>query len=385
MKKNSAIIVLAIMMFLTSCNNEVGRMLLSTVGEAAVAAGGLILYEYGVNVDGMSEVDAQTAVSELTNTIGFNNNSINTAIAWKNGELNYADKTNIIKNKALDLLGTATDTREIMDVLKQGMENQLNYASAVFDYKSGKNTINLDSLYNEKIRIDFNLAYETYQNAKTKKAQYIKDQLQIEKKLIESGNDPTYAKEIAGYILSVNKSQDYTEQEKRNILMCFGLIEDERDYEMISYISNENDDNISLELIYETDSKDSIVCVENENVVISDNEILNIINSTIISSYDINVTELDQVQKTKLDNIVSLLEKINLNIEIIGHTCNLGGEKVNYKVGLKRANAAKDYLISYGISEERIIVSSQGECNPIRPNDSDENRMANRRITFEIK
>ncbi len=379
------IILLITIVVLTSCGTEFSNQLSSIGKELLVAAGGEILYEYSVKVDGMSEEEAQKAVSDFASICGFNNESVNLGIAWKNGELNSADKTNYITNKVLDLTGAATGEKELMNIIKEGKENQLDYASAVLDYKAGKNNLNIDSLYNEKVKKNAYLMYDTYQNAQTKHAQYVKDKLKIEKELVACGNDPVLAKDVAGYILSVKKSHDYTEQEKRDILRGYGLIKDEKEYELISYISNKNDDEIDM--IYETDNQnDESVDAKISDAAACDEKILNIINSKVVSSYNINIVKLSQIQQTELDNIIPLLkEKTELNINITGHTCDIGSEMINEKVGLKRAKEAKNYLVNSGISEERISVSSQGECNPVKPNDSDENRMTNRRITFEVK
>ena len=70
-------------------------------------------------------------------------------------------------------------------------------------------------------------------------------------------------------------------------------------------------------------------------------------------------------------------------IKIVGHTCDLGKQEDNIRLGLKRAQAAKRQLIDRKIDANRIICESMGEKKPLFPNTSDENRAKNRRV--EIK
>ncbi len=71
-------------------------------------------------------------------------------------------------------------------------------------------------------------------------------------------------------------------------------------------------------------------------------------------------------------------------VQIIGHTDDVGEEKANLWYGQERANNVKTYLVSQGLSEEKIITSSKGETNPVVPNDTDENRAKNRRIEIIV-
>lgn len=70
--------------------------------------------------------------------------------------------------------------------------------------------------------------------------------------------------------------------------------------------------------------------------------------------------------------------------DIIGHTDSIGKKSYNYKLGLKRANAVKRWLVSQGINGSRIITSSKGENNPIASNKTREGRALNRRAVITI-
>ena len=72
-------------------------------------------------------------------------------------------------------------------------------------------------------------------------------------------------------------------------------------------------------------------------------------------------------------------------VTITGHTDDVGGNKGNYKFGLKRANNVMNYLISQGVASNRLKAYSKGETAPIASNKTDEGRAKNRRITIEVK
>ena len=63
----------------------------------------------------------------------------------------------------------------------------------------------------------------------------------------------------------------------------------------------------------------------------------------------------------------------NLNVTIEGHADERGTREYNLALGERRANAAKDYLMTYGISSDRISVISYGKERPV---DSGSNPLA---------
>jgi outer membrane protein OmpA-like peptidoglycan-associated protein len=87
-----------------------------------------------------------------------------------------------------------------------------------------------------------------------------------------------------------------------------------------------------------------------------------------------------------LDSMVAILNKYpGTQIEIVGHTCNIGTENENIKVGEERAKAIAAYLQSKGIPSERMHARSAGLSDPIVPNNSSFNRQVNRRVTIILK
>lgn len=87
----------------------------------------------------------------------------------------------------------------------------------------------------------------------------------------------------------------------------------------------------------------------------------------------------------ELDRIVNLLERNkNLNIQINGHSDNNGTKERNMMFSIKRAEAVKDYLLSKGVSGNRIKSKGYGELKPLSSNNTAEGRRKNRRVEFEI-
>ena len=60
-----------------------------------------------------------------------------------------------------------------------------------------------------------------------------------------------------------------------------------------------------------------------------------------------------------------LRENTNVNVVIEGHADERGTREYNLALGERRANSAKDYLMTYGVSADRISVISYGKERPV--------------------
>jgi outer membrane protein OmpA-like peptidoglycan-associated protein len=74
-------------------------------------------------------------------------------------------------------------------------------------------------------------------------------------------------------------------------------------------------------------------------------------------------------------------QSVKLSIE--AHTDNVGSNAVNIMLGLDRARAVRDYLVTQGVAPERIRISSAGEDAPVAPNTTAIGRQQNRRIVIK--
>lgn len=78
--------------------------------------------------------------------------------------------------------------------------------------------------------------------------------------------------------------------------------------------------------------------------------------------------------------VEQLLAYPEVNVEIHGHTNNVGKDEANQKLSEKRAQAVVDYLVKQGVLENRLKAKGFGKTNPIASNATAEGRAQNRRI-----
>jgi peptidoglycan-associated lipoprotein len=81
-----------------------------------------------------------------------------------------------------------------------------------------------------------------------------------------------------------------------------------------------------------------------------------------------NKSSLTTASRATLRKQATFLRKNKkLNVTIEGHADERGTREYNLALGERRANAAKDYLMTYGISGKRIAVISYGKEKPVNP------------------
>ncbi len=86
-----------------------------------------------------------------------------------------------------------------------------------------------------------------------------------------------------------------------------------------------------------------------------------------------------------LDEAVDILKKhANKKVAIEGHTDAIGSDAYNMKLGMRRANAVKNYLVDKGISADMLSTESFGESQPVADNKTKEGRAMNRRVEFKV-
>lgn len=124
--------------------------------------------------------------------------------------------------------------------------------------------------------------------------------------------------------------------------------------------------------------------IQNENFTIRENErgISIDLNSIL---FDFDSYELKENSKQTLDQIIEVLKQYpNQEIQILGHTDNIGDENYNEELSEKRAKTVVEYLLQKGLSENQISYKGYGSKKPLYPNDSPENRAKNRRVEILI-
>ena len=87
-----------------------------------------------------------------------------------------------------------------------------------------------------------------------------------------------------------------------------------------------------------------------------------------------NETVLTTASRETLRKQAAWLRKnSDINVVLEGHADERGTREYNLALGERRANSAKDYLMTYGISSDRISVLSYGKEKPV---DSGSNPLA---------
>jgi outer membrane protein OmpA-like peptidoglycan-associated protein len=85
------------------------------------------------------------------------------------------------------------------------------------------------------------------------------------------------------------------------------------------------------------------------------------------------------------DIAVFLNENKSLNLEVIGHTDNVGNASQNLILSKERAKSIIDFLVSKGVEKTRLKSNGYGQEKPIASNDDEiEGRELNRRIEVRV-
>ncbi len=87
-------------------------------------------------------------------------------------------------------------------------------------------------------------------------------------------------------------------------------------------------------------------------------------------------------EKILNDAYETLRDNKNIEVEVGGHTDNVGKAAYNEKLSLKRAEAVKAWLVAKGIDPARITTKGYGMTKPIADNKTEAGRAQNRRIEF---
>jgi OOP family OmpA-OmpF porin len=71
--------------------------------------------------------------------------------------------------------------------------------------------------------------------------------------------------------------------------------------------------------------------------------------------------------RSKLDDLVGKTRGVNLEVIIaIGHADRIGSDTYNMKLSLRRADAAKAYLVSKAVPASRIYTEGKGNHQPVK-------------------
>lgn len=102
--------------------------------------------------------------------------------------------------------------------------------------------------------------------------------------------------------------------------------------------------------------------------------------------FDFDDASLRDDAKNTLEGNAKYMERNSGTAVVVeGHCDERGSVEYNIALGEKRARAAKDFLVSYGVTASRITTISYGKERPFDPGHSEEAWAKNRRAHFVAK
>jgi outer membrane protein OmpA-like peptidoglycan-associated protein len=101
--------------------------------------------------------------------------------------------------------------------------------------------------------------------------------------------------------------------------------------------------------------------------------------------FDFDKSVLKEESFPELNRLAELMkEKATMQVEIAGHTDEVGTEEYNMGLSERRAKAVANYMEGRGITKERIAVVFFGESKPIDNSHTKAGHAKNRRVEFKI-
>jgi OOP family OmpA-OmpF porin len=101
--------------------------------------------------------------------------------------------------------------------------------------------------------------------------------------------------------------------------------------------------------------------------------------------FDFDKSIIKPAGKATLDDLIAKVSNVKLEVIIVvGHTDSVGSDAYNNKLGQRRADAVRAYLISKGVEKNRVYTESKGERQPVADNKTKEGRAKNRRVEVEV-
>lgn len=94
---------------------------------------------------------------------------------------------------------------------------------------------------------------------------------------------------------------------------------------------------------------------------------------------------IDPKSYPELDELAQMMkENERMEIQLEGHTDNVGSSRANLKLSEERVEAVKRYLVVQGVSKHRIMTKAFGGTQPLRNEMTPEDRAMNRRVEMRI-
>lgn len=79
-----------------------------------------------------------------------------------------------------------------------------------------------------------------------------------------------------------------------------------------------------------------------------------------------------------------LLAYPGINVQVGGHTDNVGGDDMNQALSEHRAGSVRDYLVESGVNSNAVTAQGYGNTQPVATNDNATGRQQNRRVELVV-
>jgi len=101
--------------------------------------------------------------------------------------------------------------------------------------------------------------------------------------------------------------------------------------------------------------------------------------------FEYNKAELKPGAMRNLEPLLTFLrEHPNRALLIEGYTDSTGSDSYNLELSQRRADAVRSFLVSNGMSADRVLARGYGESYPVTTNDTEAGRQQNRRVEIVI-
>ena len=101
--------------------------------------------------------------------------------------------------------------------------------------------------------------------------------------------------------------------------------------------------------------------------------------------FQLGDAEITEASHEELDGLAERLNEYPIMIiQLEGHTDTSGDPQQNMNLSQGRVNSVKSYLVSQGISGDRIMTKAFGGTSPLSTADNEESRAQNRRVEVRI-
>lgn len=108
-----------------------------------------------------------------------------------------------------------------------------------------------------------------------------------------------------------------------------------------------------------------------------------ILEQMVFFDYDDSTIRVD-AQESLAAKVPFLRANPGIRLRIDGHADERGSVEYNLALGMRRANAVRDYLVGFGIDTGRFDVNSMGEDQPLAQGSNEAAWSQNRRAEFRV-